>query len=96
MRESESKSAPAASEARSTASEKTKAAKAERPRFHSSSKKTRLPPFPNSWFHLAPFSEFKAGEIRSFKFLGNDVIAFKTGDESITVMDAYCPHLGAH
>jgi phenylpropionate dioxygenase-like ring-hydroxylating dioxygenase large terminal subunit len=55
-----------------------------------------LPPFPNSWFHLAPFSEFKKDEIRSFKFLGHDIIAFKTGDDSITVMDAYCPHLGAH
>ena len=70
--------------------------RAERPRFHSSSKKTRLPPFPNSWFHLAPFSEFKKDEILSFKFLGHDIIAFKTGDDGITVMDAYCPHLGAH
>ena len=34
-----------------------------KPRFHSSSTKTRLPPFPNCWFHLAPFSEFKDGEI---------------------------------
>ena len=70
--------------------------KAETARFHSSSTKTRLPPFPNSWFHLAPFSDFKDGEIRSFKFLGQDIIAFKTGPDSITVMDAYCPHLGAH
>ncbi|UCH30059.1 MAG: Rieske 2Fe-2S domain-containing protein [Myxococcales bacterium] len=73
-----------------------KKAQAEKPRFHSSSMKTRLPPFPNSWFHLAPLSEFKKDEIRSFKFLGHDIIAFKTGDDSITVMDAYCPHLGAH
>ncbi|MDH3655154.1 MAG: Rieske 2Fe-2S domain-containing protein [Myxococcales bacterium] len=58
--------------------------------------RTRPPPFPNCWFHLAAFSEFKDDEIRSFKFLGHDIIAFKTGDDSITVMDAYCPHLGAH
>jgi phenylpropionate dioxygenase-like ring-hydroxylating dioxygenase large terminal subunit len=96
MPEPESKKTPALAYTRSSASKETKEATVERPRFHSSSKKTRLPPFPNSWFHLAPFSEFKKDEIRSFKFLGHDIIAFKTGDDSITVMDAYCPHLGAH
>lgn len=60
-----------------------KKAQAEKPRFHSSSMKTRLPPFPNSWFHLAPLGEFKKDEIRSFKFLGHDIIAFKTWDDSI-------------
>ena len=96
MREPESKTTPTLAYTRSPANKETIEAKAESRRFHSSSKKVRLPPFPNSWFHLAPFSEFKKDEIRSFKFLGNDIIAFKTGDDSITVMDAYCPHLGAH
>jgi hypothetical protein len=89
MREPESKKIPALAYARSSANKETKVATAERPRFHSSSKKSRLPPFPK-------LSEFKKDEIRSFKFLGHDIIAFKTGDDSITVMDAYCPHLGAH
>jgi len=92
----EPKKTPTLAYTRSSANKETKEAKAERPRFHSHSKKARLPPFPNSWFHLAPLSEFKKDEIRSFKFLGHDIIAFKTGDDSITVMDAYCPHLGAH
>jgi phenylpropionate dioxygenase-like ring-hydroxylating dioxygenase large terminal subunit len=96
MREPESKKIPALAYIPSSANKETKEAKAEKSRFHSSSKKTRLPPFPNSWFHLASFSEFKKDEIRSFKFLGHDIIAFKSGDDSITVMDAYCPHLGAH
>ena len=67
-----------------------------RQRYHSSSTKKRLPPYPNSWFHLAALDEFKKDEIRSFKFLGQDIIAFRSADESITVLDAYCPHLGAH
>ena len=96
MREPESKTTPTLAYTRSPANKETNEAKAESRRFHSSSKKVRLPPFPNSWFHLAPFSEFKKDEIRSFKFLGHDIIAFKSGDDSITVMDAYCPHLGAH
>jgi phenylpropionate dioxygenase-like ring-hydroxylating dioxygenase large terminal subunit len=67
-----------------------------RSRVHSTSVRTRPPPFPNSWFHLARFADFTDGDIRSFTFLGHDIIAFKTGDDGITVMDAYCPHLGAH
>ena len=92
MREAESKKTPALAYAPSSPGEETKEAHAESSPFHSSSTKTRLPPFPNSWFHLAPLSEFKKDEIRSFKFLGHDIIAFKTSDDSVTVMDAYCPH----
>lgn len=67
-----------------------------RSRSHSTSKRNQLDPFPNCWFHLAPFDAFEDGEVLSFKFLGHDIIAFKTGEESVSVMDAYCPHLGAH
>jgi phenylpropionate dioxygenase-like ring-hydroxylating dioxygenase large terminal subunit len=69
---------------------------AKRQRYHSSSTKKRMPPYPNCWFHLAALDEFKEDEVRSFKFLGNDIIAFRSGDDSVTVLDAYCPHLGAH
>lgn len=44
MREPESKKSPVLAHISSSANEETKEARAERPRFHSSSTKTRLPP----------------------------------------------------
>jgi nitrite reductase/ring-hydroxylating ferredoxin subunit len=60
--------------------------------------KRRYPmtPFPNGWFRLCYSQELKAGEVRPLKALGNDLVVFRTETGQAAVLDAYCPHLGAH
>ena len=40
--------------------------------------------------------EIKPGEVKSLKFCDNQVVAFRTESGEATVLDAFCPHLGAH
>ncbi len=56
----------------------------------------RLKTFPTGWF-LACFSdELKAGQVKELKFMGNDLVAFRTESGQACVTDAFCPHMGAH
>ncbi len=34
--------------------------------------------------------------VKSLRFLGRDLVVFRGEDGSATILDAYCPHLGAH
>lgn len=53
--------------------------------------------FPNSWYKLCDSTQLKRGEVKEFKVLGLTLAAFR-GEESgrVTVLDAFCPHLGAN
>jgi len=53
-------------------------------------------PMPNGWFCIARSHELKTGEVQSFKFCEKEVVAFRTESGTPTVLDAFCPHLGAH
>lgn len=53
-------------------------------------------PFPNGWYHLLNTNELSAGKIVSISALGRDFVAFRTSSGEVGVLDAYCPHLGAH
>jgi nitrite reductase/ring-hydroxylating ferredoxin subunit len=58
--------------------------------------KSSLYPFPNGWFAVSFSSELKTAEIKSFQFMGKEVVLFRTASGKPVLMDAYCPHLGAH
>ncbi len=55
-----------------------------------------LPPFPDGWYCVASSEEVPAGQLLSRPFCGEEVVAFRGADGVVGVVDAYCPHLGAH
>ncbi|MEZ5004729.1 MAG: Rieske 2Fe-2S domain-containing protein [Chitinophagales bacterium] len=56
----------------------------------------QVPTFPTGWFVIALSNEVKKGEILSRTFSGKDVVIFRTESGKAAVLDAYCPHMGAH
>lgn len=55
-----------------------------------------LPPYPTGWYAVGFSDELAVGGLASFAFLGREVVLFRTQAGVATLMDAYCPHLGAH
>lgn len=55
-----------------------------------------LPPFPNGWYALAFSRELRAGQVLNARFMGRELVLFRTAAGIACAMDAYCPHLGAH
>lgn len=54
------------------------------------------PPHPQGWFCVARSSELRNGRILSRRFMDREIVVFRTGAGRVGVMDAFCPHLGAH
>lgn len=59
-------------------------------------KKSSLPPFPNGWFVVCLSENLKPGQLVAETFCGEDVVVYRTAQGKPVVMEAYCPHLGAH
>jgi len=55
-----------------------------------------LPPYPNGWFAIAHADELEPGDVKPFHYLGRDFAAWRGEDGRVRVVDAFCPHLGAH
>jgi nitrite reductase/ring-hydroxylating ferredoxin subunit len=53
-------------------------------------------PVPNGWFIVSTSAALKSNEIRALHYFGRDVVLFRTRDGAPRLLDAYCPHLGAH
>src|SRR5690348_14470768 len=53
-------------------------------------------PIPNGWFKLLLSSELKVGDVKPVRALGKNFVAFRGESGKAAVLDAYCPHLGAH
>ena len=51
---------------------------------------------PTGWFQVAWSEEIGVGDVRRMQYFGRDLIAWRAGSGRLTVMDAYCEHLGAH
>ncbi|KAL1453529.1 hypothetical protein MTO96_000704 [Rhipicephalus appendiculatus] len=63
------------------------------PRYVSSA----LPPvFPNGWVPLLESADLQVNEVKPVTAIGEDFVVFRTEDGVAHVLDAYCPHLGAH
>jgi nitrite reductase/ring-hydroxylating ferredoxin subunit len=54
-----------------------------------------FPPYPNGWFRVAYSSELATGEVKSLHYFGRELVLFRDEDGP-HLLDAYCPHLGAH
>ena len=51
---------------------------------------------PTGWFQVAWSDEVKPGEVRRMTYFDREMVAWRAQSGQLTVMDAYCEHLGAH
>lgn len=57
----------------------------------------RIPlPLPLGWFQVLYSSELLAGESKPLNYFDQELVAFRTESGVAKVLDAYCPHMGAH
>jgi 3-ketosteroid 9alpha-monooxygenase subunit A len=52
--------------------------------------------FPRGWFAVRFSDEVKPGDVIPMKYFGKDLVLFRTASGQPQILDAYCPHLGAH
>jgi phenylpropionate dioxygenase-like ring-hydroxylating dioxygenase large terminal subunit len=55
-----------------------------------------IPPFPNGWFQVAYSDELPVNGVMPLHYFGEHLVAFRDGEGAVRVLDAFCPHLGAH
>jgi phenylpropionate dioxygenase-like ring-hydroxylating dioxygenase large terminal subunit len=55
-----------------------------------------FPRYPNGWFQVAYSEELGERAVMPLKYFGRDLVLFRDGDGKAHVLDAHCPHLGAH
>jgi nitrite reductase/ring-hydroxylating ferredoxin subunit len=60
--------------------------------------KRRYPmtPYPDGWFRVAYSNELEPGKSLPLEILGQELVLFRTESGEAALLDAYCPHLGAH
>jgi phenylpropionate dioxygenase-like ring-hydroxylating dioxygenase large terminal subunit len=58
--------------------------------------RSKLYPFPNSWYVIGSSSELKPKQIIHKRIAGMDMVLFRTESGEACLADAYCPHLGGH
>ena len=51
---------------------------------------------PTGWFHIGWSAEIAPGEAAPMQYFGQHLVAFRSENGKLTVMDAHCKHLGAH
>jgi nitrite reductase/ring-hydroxylating ferredoxin subunit/putative sterol carrier protein len=59
---------------------------------------TRFPftAYPSGWFVVATSAELVPGELLALRYFGRELVAFRGESGKACVIDAHCPHLGAH
>jgi len=53
-------------------------------------------PIPNGWFVVGESRDLAAGELRTLHAFGKDLVLYRGETGEARLVDAYCPHLGAH
>jgi 3-ketosteroid 9alpha-monooxygenase subunit A len=53
-------------------------------------------PIPFGWYALAYAEDVAPGAVLPLRYCGRDLVLFRTESGAARVVDAYCPHLGAH
>ena len=54
------------------------------------------PPFPNGWFAISESHEVKRGQAKSLDCLGENFVIFRSENNDVFVLNAYCTHMGAN
>jgi 3-ketosteroid 9alpha-monooxygenase subunit A len=55
-----------------------------------------FPRYPNGWFQVAYSEDLPPAGVLPLKYFGRDLVLFRSGDGAPNLLDAHCPHLGAH
>jgi phenylpropionate dioxygenase-like ring-hydroxylating dioxygenase large terminal subunit len=55
-----------------------------------------FPRYPNGWFQVATSAELTPAAVLPLKYFGRDLVLFRTEAGVPALLDAHCPHLGAH
>lgn len=53
-------------------------------------------PVPNGWYAVAFSKDVIKGAVQPIHYFGEDMVLFRTRSGEARVLDAFCPHLGAH
>jgi nitrite reductase/ring-hydroxylating ferredoxin subunit len=53
-------------------------------------------PYPDGWFAVAFADELPPGRVQRRRFMGEDLVVYRTRSGVVRVVEPYCPHLGAH
>ena len=53
-------------------------------------------PMPNGWFAIAMSRDLVRGTVLRARYFARELVVFRTREGVLHVLDAYCPHLGAH
>jgi 3-ketosteroid 9alpha-monooxygenase subunit A len=53
-------------------------------------------PIPFGWYFVGYSQELKVGDVKPLKYFGRELVMFRTESGEAKVLNAYCPHLGAH
>ena len=53
-------------------------------------------PIPLGWYALEYSEQLAVGEVKALHYLGRELVLFRTESGQARVVDAFCPHLGAH
>ena len=51
---------------------------------------------PLGWYTIAHSKELKAGKVLPVKYFGQELVLYRTEAGEARLVDAYCPHMGAH
>ncbi|HEY9032850.1 MAG TPA: Rieske 2Fe-2S domain-containing protein [Pseudomonadales bacterium] len=52
--------------------------------------------YPRGWFIIGGSEDYPQGEVKPIKYFGREMVAFRGESGQMIVLDAYCPHMGAH
>ncbi|MCZ6822371.1 MAG: Rieske 2Fe-2S domain-containing protein, partial [Deltaproteobacteria bacterium] len=55
-----------------------------------------FPAYPNGWARVARSEDLGAKGVVPMRYFGRDLVLFRTEAGHARVLDAHCPHLGAH
>jgi phenylpropionate dioxygenase-like ring-hydroxylating dioxygenase large terminal subunit len=53
-------------------------------------------PYPDGWFAVAFADELPPGRLLRRRFMGEDLVVYRTRSGVVRAVEPYCPHLGAH
>lgn len=54
------------------------------------------PRFPSGWFRVGATADLRAGRAKPIRYFGRDLVLFRGRDGKARLLDAHCPHMGAH
>jgi 3-ketosteroid 9alpha-monooxygenase subunit A len=52
--------------------------------------------YPRGWFVIHFSDELKPGEVKPLQYFGQELVLFRTDTGDPRILDAFCPHMGAH